>query len=113
MHACSVTSVVSESLQSYRLWPAKLLLSLGFSRQEYWSGSFPPPSYFPNLTIEHVSSVSPTLQADCLPTEPPLGKALLADIILRSYNLKPMLIILFFKERLNKQVCIEVLLYPL
>ena len=74
MHACSVTSVVSESLQSYRLWPAKLFLSLGFSRQEYWTGlSFPPPSYLPNLGTEPVSPVSPALQADSLPTEPPLA----------------------------------------
>ena len=44
-------------------------LSLGFSRQEYWSGlSCPPPGDFPNPGIE---PRSPTLQADSLPTEPP------------------------------------------
>ena len=44
-------------------------LSMGFSRQEYWSGlSFSPPGDFPNPRIE---PRSPTLQVDSLPTEPP------------------------------------------
>ena len=43
--------------------------SLGFSRQEYWSGlPFPSPADLPNLGIE---PVSPALQMDSLPTEPP------------------------------------------
>ena len=38
-------------------------LSMGFSRQEYWSGlPFPSPGDEPG---------SPTLQADALPSEPP------------------------------------------
>ena len=44
-------------------------LSMGFSRQEYWSGlPFPPPGVLPNAGIE---AESPTLQADSLPSEPP------------------------------------------
>ena len=44
-------------------------LSLGFSRQEYWSGlPFPPPEDLPNPGTE---PGSPALQADSLPTEPP------------------------------------------
>ena len=44
-------------------------LSLGFSRQEYWSGlPFPSPGDLPNAGIE---PRSPTLQADALPSEPP------------------------------------------
>ena len=44
-------------------------LSMGFSRQEYWSGSpFPPPGDLPDPGIE---PGSPTLQADALPSEPP------------------------------------------
>ena len=44
-------------------------LSMGFSRQEYWGGlSFPSPGDLPDLEIE---SVSPALQADSLPSEPP------------------------------------------
>ena len=50
------------------------LLSVGFPRQEYWSGlSFPPPGDLPDPGIEPVSPMSPTLQADFLPAEP-LGK---------------------------------------
>ena len=42
-------------------------LSVGFSRQEYWSGlSFPCPGDLPDLGIE---PGSPALQADSLLTE--------------------------------------------
>ena len=37
-------------------------LSMGFSRQEYWSGlPFPPPGDLPNLGIEPASLMSPAL----------------------------------------------------
>ena len=43
--------------------------SVGFSRQEYWSGlPFPSPGDLPNPGIE---PGSPALQADALPSEPP------------------------------------------
>ena len=43
--------------------------SVGFSRQEYWSGlPFPSPGDLPNPGIE---PRSPTLQADTLTSEPP------------------------------------------
>ena len=43
--------------------------SLGFSRQEYWSGlPFPSPGDLPNPGIK---PGSPVLQADALPFEPP------------------------------------------
>ena len=46
-------------------------LSVGFSRQEYWSGlPFPPPGELPDPGIEPMSPVSPALQAHSLPTEP-------------------------------------------
>ena len=49
------------------------LPSMGFSRQEYWSGvPFPSPGDLPNPGIE---PGSPALQADALPSEPP-GKPL-------------------------------------
>ena len=39
-------------------------LSMGFPRQEYWSGLLsPPPGDFPDPGIELASPVSPTLQA--------------------------------------------------
>ena len=44
-------------------------LSMGFSRQEYWSGlPFPSPGYLPDPGIE---PTSPELQADTLTSEPP------------------------------------------
>ena len=44
-------------------------LSMGFSRQEYWSGlPFPSPGDLPNPGIK---PGSPALQADPLPSEPP------------------------------------------
>ena len=44
-------------------------LSMGFSRQEYWSGlPFPSPGDLPNPGIE---PRSPPLQADALTSEPP------------------------------------------
>ena len=43
-------------------------LSMGFSRQEYWSGlPFPSPGDLPNPGTEPASLVSPALQADSLP----------------------------------------------
>ena len=43
-------------------------LSMGFFRQEYWSGlPFPSPGNLPDPGIE---SRSPVLQADSLPSEP-------------------------------------------
>ena len=55
-------------------------LSMGFSRQEYWSGlPFPSPGDLPNPGIE---PGSPALQTDALPSEPP-GKP-----ITPSYALK-------------------------
>ena len=44
-------------------------LSMGFSRQEYWSGlPFPSPGHLPDPGIE---PGFPALQADTLPSEPP------------------------------------------
>ena len=44
-------------------------LSIGFPRQEYWSGlSFSPPGDLPDLGIE---PGSPALQVASLPSEPP------------------------------------------
>ena len=45
------------------------LLSMGFSRQGYWSGlPFPSPEDLPDPGID---PGSPALQADALPSEPP------------------------------------------
>ena len=52
-------------------WPVAHLasLSMGFSREEYWSGlPFPTPGDLPNPRTE---LESPELQADSLQSEPP------------------------------------------
>ena len=47
-------------------------LSIGFSRQEYWSGlPFPPPGDLPDLGIEPSSPASPALAGRFFTTEPP------------------------------------------
>ena len=49
-------------------------LSMGFSKQEYWSGlPFSSPGDLPNAGIKPESPVSPALQADALPLEPSRG----------------------------------------
>ena len=46
-------------------------LSMGFSRQEYWSElPFPSPGDLPDTGIKFTSPVSPALQVDSLPLEP-------------------------------------------
>ena len=47
-------------------------LSVGFSRQEYWSGlPLPPPGGLPDLGIKPASPVAPSLASGFLTTEPP------------------------------------------
>ena len=64
----------SEVAQSFRLFATPWTVayqgtpSMGFSRQECWSGlPFPSPEELPNPGIE---PGSPALQADALPSEP-------------------------------------------
>ena len=53
--------------------------SMGFSRQEYWSGlPFPSPGDLPNPGIE---PGSPALEADALTSEPPGKKLRLNEVI--------------------------------
>ena len=73
--SCGVGVITGPSPESVRLsatpWTVapQAPLSMGFSRQEYWSGlPFPSPGDLPNPGIE---SRSPTLQADTLTSEPP------------------------------------------
>ena len=65
---------VNELLSRVRLFATpwtvahQVPLSMGFPRQEYWSGlPFPSPGNFPDPEIE---PRSPALQADALPSEP-------------------------------------------
>ena len=65
---CSVASVVSNSATPW-IGVRQAPLSMGFPRQEYWSGLlFPSPGDLPNLGIE---PRSPSLRADALSSEPP------------------------------------------
>ena len=64
----STRSGISDSVTPGTVAPPTPL-SMGFSRQEYWSGEpFPSPGDLPNPGME---PRSPTLQVDSLPTEPP------------------------------------------
>ena len=61
MHACSVALVMSDSATPWAV-ACQAPLSMGFSRQEYWSG-LPSlfPGHLPDLGIEPVSLTSLTL----------------------------------------------------
>ena len=62
MHACSVPLAVSNPLRPYGLYPTKAPLSMGFSRQEYWSGlPCPLPGNLPNSGTEPRFLMSPAL----------------------------------------------------
>ena len=75
IHHAQCAKVKAKSLS--RVWlfatpwtvACQALQSMGFSRQEYWSGlPFPSPGNLPDPGTE---PRSPTLQADALPSEPP------------------------------------------
>ena len=62
-------SVVSDSFGTLWTVAHQAPLSMGFSREEYWSGlPFPPSGNLPDPGIELWSLA---LQADSLPSEPP------------------------------------------
>ena len=68
MHACSVISVESSSLQPQWTIARQAPLSMGFSRQEHWSGlPCRPPGDLPDPGISRTSPVCPALQADSSP----------------------------------------------
>ena len=97
------------------LWTVALQspLSMGFSRQEYWSGlPFPPPGYLPNPGVKPVSPVSPALAGRFFTTEPP-GKpnSRLACLYLVVYHFPD--ICLAFPIRLWKQGQVLYTLPPL
>ena len=74
IHVCLITSVLSDSFLTLWTIAHQAPLSMGFSRQEYWSGlPIPSPGDLPNPGMEPVSPVTSALQTDSLPAEP-LGK---------------------------------------
>ena len=66
MHACMLSHFSNVQLLGTLCTIAhQVPLSMGFSRQEYWSGlPYPPPGVFPNSGIE---PTSPVLKVDFLP----------------------------------------------
>ena len=69
VHVCLVTSVCVQLFVTPWAIARQTHLSMGFSREEYWSGlPCPPPGDLPSPGIE---SMSPALQVDSLPFEPP------------------------------------------
>ena len=65
-YACVLICFVSDSLQPVA---HQVPLSMGFSRQKYWSGlTCPSPG---DLLDPVIKPASPVLQVDSLPTEPP------------------------------------------
>ena len=86
LSACSLTLCVCiiSCFRCFRvfvtLWvvACQAPLSMGFSRQEYWSRlAWPPPGDLPNPENEPVPFASSALQVDSLSTEPP-GKPILS-----------------------------------
>ena len=61
-----------DSLRPYGLVALQAPLSMGFFRQEFWSGlPCPPPGGLPDPGIKLASLMSPALQAGSLPLAPP------------------------------------------
>ena len=96
-------SVVSNSLQPHGLKPSRLLLFIGFSRQEYWSGlpfpsqgDLPDPGIKPTSSavaggfsnlLSHQRSPSDSLQnTKCQLSGPALKKGLPAPIYMSEYT---------------------------
>ena len=78
-----VHSILSNSLQPHGIVAHQASLSMGFSRQEYWSGlPCPPPGDLPDPGNEPISPASPALAGRFL-TADPLGK------LINNQNLSP------------------------
>ena len=67
-----MSSVLSDSFETPWTVAPQAPLSMGFPRQEYWSGlPFPPPEDLPNPRIEPESFASPTLADEFFTPAPP------------------------------------------
>ena len=75
----------AQSLSYVRLFvtpqtAARQALSMGFARQEYWSGlPFPPPRGLPDPGFELTSLASPALAGGFFTTEPPGKPSTIVD----------------------------------
>ena len=73
-YVCVCAQLLSHVQLFATLWTAALLtpLSVGFPRQEYWSGfPFPSPGHLPGPGIEPMSAASPASPGRFCTTEPP------------------------------------------
>ena len=71
LFSCSVVSDSFATL-SQKTVARQAPLSVGFPRQEYWSGlPFPSPGHLPNLGIELASPTAPVLAGRFFTLEPP------------------------------------------
>ena len=69
IHACPVTQVVSDSFATPWTVACQAPLSMGFSKQEYWSRlPFLPPG---DLSDPEIEPRSPALTGGFFPAEPP------------------------------------------
>ena len=83
VYVCPSRSVMSDSLRSHGLQPCRSPLSMGFSRQEYWSGlPFPSPGDLPDPAIQ---PRSPELHADSFPSERTRTQLLIYPCFCMSY----------------------------
>ena len=123
----TVLCLVSQSCPTLTPWAVahQALLSMGFPRQEYWSGlPSPTPGDVPNPELK---PRSPAWQADSLPSEP-LGKAMNTEVGSLSHlqgifptqelnqgllNCRQILYQLSFLRRLETAPCIEVEALPI
>ena len=87
--------------------------SMGFSRQEYWSGlPFPSPGDLPDPGIE---PWSPALQADALPSKPPgkhtaIQKTISKDLLYSTED-SPHYSIIIYMRKSEKQIDICMCVY--
>ena len=78
-------------------------LSMGESRQEYWSGlPWPSPGDFPKSGIEPIFPAALALQGDSLPTEPP-GKPIMCTLY-TIWHITFLVKILFISENVLNQL---------
>ena len=88
MHAC-MQSCFSHVWLFATLWniACQTSLSMGFSRQEYWSGlPWPPPGDLPDPGIEPASFMSPTLAGGFLPYQKKKKIQRFNDIMIKGVN---------------------------
>ena len=83
-YVCVSCSVMSNSLRPQQTVGQPAPLSIGFSRQEYWSGL--PFSSLGDLLDPGIEPRSPALQADPLLSEPP-GKLIYKNRFFRLFSI--------------------------